>query len=402
MTDSAANTLGESDIIETILAGELVHGEQDQRAMSLFLEQLQEQMRQAGEAADRVAREQAFSLYREGKRFNTLRRQKAGITSFMSYLDSAGVPMTKTCKLLKTHMYEEPQLWKQVTFGFVLGFRKWLLLNNYAIETTNAYLGTVKLYVGLACSAHYIAADELVRIQQVKRVADRDAEQINEKRAKEQGGTRVGKKKAEPTFLTPGHMRLLFAHRPQTAQDWRDLLAVRLLCDMALRPGEAISRTIGDLDLATYTLSVYRKKNRVQQRLPLSRGTIIALTNYLPFLQQAWPVEQQALYPRLALLVRTRRNAELDLQEVRIPDQGPIIAWTTQALYDRIRQIGQRIGIPNLCPYDFRHTWARGVVKAGNDRVKATQFGGWRNDSKMLMRYYGDEEVVESVQLPWE
>lgn len=382
------------DPLEASLAAELPGEAQSQRAVRAQLEMLQQQMS--------LAREQAFADYREGKRANSLRRQKADLACFMRFLDSAGVPMTATCELLETHMYLDPQLWRHVTFGLVLGFRRWQLREGYAIESINAHLGTVKLYAGLACAGGYIEASELVRINQVKRVRERDAEQLNEQREKDHLQTRVGKKKAEPTFLTPEHLRLLFAQRPQSEQGWRDLLAVRLLCDMALRPSEAVSRTIGDLDLERYSLAVYRKKNRVKQHLPLSRGTIIALNNYLPLLSAAWPSEQNHVYPRLALLVRTRRNEQFDLTEVSIPNTGPIIAWTTQALYERIRALGKSIGIPNLCPYDFRHTWARGVVKAGNDPITATKFGGWRTDSRMLMRYYGDEEVVASVQLPWE
>jgi integrase len=99
------------------------------------------------------------------------------------------------------------------------------------------------------------------------------------------------------------------------------------------------------------------------------------------------------------LLVRTRKDGDFEEQEEAAPD-GP--GWTTTSLYRRVRWLGERIGIADLCPYDARHSWARGVVKAGTDIVTATKFGGWKSHSKMLARYYGEQDVVEPVKLPWE
>ena len=264
------------ETIQEILGQDVPHESEDQDRLALYLRALlQAQMRQAAATADEVARAHVFETYREPMRPNTLRRQRADIACFMRFLDEAGVPMTETCEKFGTHMYLEPELWQHVTYGLVLGFRKWQLLEGYTIESVNAHLSTVKIYARLACTARFLPAEELIYINLVRRVRARDAEQIDEQRKR----TRRGAKKAEPTYLEAEHLQHLFTSRPQTEQGWRDLLALRLLYDMALRPSEAITRTIGDLDLARGTIAVYRKKTRLKQHLPLSKGTMVALTN---------------------------------------------------------------------------------------------------------------------------
>ena len=383
---------------DTILTQEIPTEDRDQSEMKVYLVELQEQMELAASAADRYARAHTFTLYREGKRANTLRRQKADIACFMRYLDQAGVPMTITCERLGTHMLEDPQLWQHVTFGLMLGFRKWQLKIGYTVESVNAHLSTVKTYAGLASQAGYIPPNEFMYINLVKRVSQADAEQIDEQRER----TRIGAKNAEPVLLDAEHLQRLFPTRPETEQQWRDLLALRLIYDMVLRPGEAITRTIGDIDLIEGTMHVHRKKTRLRQRLPLSKGTMVALTNYLPILERKYKEQFQEDYPRLALLIRTNRDEELD-DDLKVSQKpGPIVAWTTQAFHTRVRELGRRIGIPNLYPYCARHQWAQSVVKEKNDIVTATKYGGWRSDFKMLSRYYGDEEIISSVRLSWE
>lgn len=381
-----------------LLVQDIPTEEQDQRQMDAYLISLHEQMAQAASAADRLVREQSFALYREGKRPNTLRRQKADVACFMRYLDEAGVPMTPTCTLLDTHMFDEPRLWRHVTFGLILGFRKWQLLKGYTIESINAHLTTVKTYAGLASRAGYIPSAELLYITQVRRIRLADGEQIDEQRPV----TRLGKKQADPVLLDAEHLQMLFPSRPKNSQEWRDLLALRFLYDMALRPSEAIRVTMSDINLVEGTVIVYRKKTRLRQRLPLSKGTLLALTNYVPLVDTLYKERFGDQYPRLALLIRTRKDGELDEQLALSSKNGPIIAWSTQAMHTRVRELGERIGISNLFPYSARHQWAQGVVKDGNDTVTATKFGGWRADSKMLARYYGDEEIVANVHLPWE
>jgi hypothetical protein len=79
-----------------------------------------------------------------------------------------------------------------------------------------------------------------------------------------------------------------------------------------------------------------------------------------------------------------------------------ILGMQTQNVYERVRTIGREIGVESLAAYDGRHQWARGAVKAGVDRTLALKAGGWRAGSRMLERYYGEEELVPLVSLPWE
>lgn len=334
--------LGE-ETVEDILGQDVPNEGEDLKRLALFLQSFQKQMQQTTATDDEVARRQTFVTYHKRKRPNTLRRQRGDIACFVRYLDESGVPITEICEQLETSMYTNPELWKYVTHGLILGFRRWQLLEGYTIESINAHLSTTKFYAGLACSARLLPAEELISINQVQRIRRDEAEQVDEQRVV----TRRGTKKAEPTYLDVDQLQRIFNNQPQSEQGWRDLLALRLLYDMALRPSEAITRTVGDLDLAQETMTIYRQ--RKSQQLPLSKGTMIVLANYLPLLEKKFKTElgelypERDLYPRLALLVRTRRDGNFDeASKLVIPDTGPIIAWTTQAMYERVRLLGEQ------------------------------------------------------------
>jgi len=376
-----------------VLAQDIPTERVDQRAFAAALLVLQQDALQAAaQAADEAARRATFESYREELSANTCRRQRADLACFMRYLDAAGVPMTETCRGLRTHLADDPRLWRAITFALVLGFRKWQLWEQgYAIESVNARLSTVKRYASLACQARTLDADELTRILQVKRIRPSGGVRIDEKRKQASKPTRIGKKKAWPTFLSAEHLRRLFAELPLTDQEWRDLVLLRLLFDMSLRPNEAVALAVGDVDLTGGTLRVIRRKTTTEpQWLPLSAGTWRALGAYIPRLHDG-----AAGAP---LLVRTRRDGAFEEEETAPGGPG----WTTTSLYRRVRLLGERIGITDLCPYDARHSWARGVVKAGTNVVTATKFGGWKSHSRMLARYYGEQDIVEPVKLPWE
>jgi integrase len=368
------------------------------RAYLLMLQQ--EALKQAAQAADVAARRQVFEQYREEKRAQTVRRQRADLLCFQRYLDEAGVPMSAICEQLGVSLFTDPSLWQHITFGLVLGFRKWAIWEKgYTTETVNARLQTIRYYARLSSRAGFLPSEQLIHILSVPRISGATAEQLDEARPIR----RVGGKKAEPTFLGPEHLQRLFATRPQTEQGWRDLVALRLLYDMVLRPGEAVTRATGDVDLNAGTLAVYRRKTRKRQWLTLSRGTLVALHNYLPRLEQKYKQLWGEHYSRLPLLVPTDRDGEFT-DGYAPPEQPkwPLCGISTQSLYRLVRKLGNEIGIPNLCPYDARHEFARGAVKAGNDRVSASKYAGWSADSKMLERYYGHEEVVPAVKLLWE
>jgi integrase len=386
--------LNRTESAADVLAQAIPSERADQQHVAAALLALQQDaLHAAAQAADEAARHATFESYREELSYHTCRRQRADLACFMRYLDEAGVPTSATCTRLETHLADDPRLWRHITFALVLGFRKWQLWEKgYAIESVNARLSTVKRYASLACQARSLDADELTRILQVKRMRPSGGARIDEKRRQADKPTRVGRKKAGPTFLAVEHLRRLFAERPQSAQGWRDLVLLRLLFDMSLRPNEAVALCVGDIDLAAGTLRVIRRKTTTEpQWLPLTAGTWRALGGYIPQLH-----DRSAAAP---LLVRTRKDGDFE-EEVQAAPDGP--GWTTTSLYRRVRMLGERIGIADLCPYDARHSWARGVVKAGTDIVTATKFGGWKSHSKMLARYYGEQDVVEPVKLPWE
>ncbi len=73
-------------------------------------------------------------------------------------------------------------------------------------------------------------------------------------------------------------------------QGWRDLLLLRLLYDLGLRPSEVISLQIADLDLQQQRLHVRRHKTGGEQFLRPTSALLVAATSYLHLRRDRDPV----------------------------------------------------------------------------------------------------------------
>ncbi|AMV31267.1 site-specific tyrosine recombinase XerC [Pirellula sp. SH-Sr6A] len=94
--------------------------------------------------------------------------------------------------------------------------------------------------------------------------------------------------------------------------------------------------------------------------------------------------QQIALSPCLQTLTRilmARRSSFLFVNANGDP-------WSKNAVGLRMRKIRKRLGIPNLMPYNLRHTFATDALLAGQDIATVAALMG-HTSTEMVSRYYG-------------
>ena len=106
----------------------------------------------AGQRADEMVARSTFTRYRERKAPQTLRRHRADLALFITYLHQ--IPGLHTIG----DLYQDPLAWQGMTKGLVEGFVQWQLQIGYAIGSINMRLSTVKLYCKLAQAAGVLGA----------------------------------------------------------------------------------------------------------------------------------------------------------------------------------------------------------------------------------------------------
>lgn len=317
-----------------------------------------------GELANHYARKNTLKDYQDTLSANTLRRQRDDLAVFAEYLKEAGLLIDAD------DLYENEASWSAITFGLVKGFKHWLGQQGYAIGSINVRLSTVRSYCKLACDAGYLSTDELLRIQGTHGYTHKGGKHFDEKRAK-QGPTRIGKKKAEPIFLTKEQAKALRT-QPDTPQGHRDTLLMCLLIDQGLRCGEIAGLKRCNVNVRDGLLIFYRPKVDKEQTHKLRRPTMIALARYL---------ECVDLAPDQPLLVGSRIGGTL---------QG---VMSERAITKRMNYLGKKIGIENLSAHDGRHSWATFAVKGGTN-IKNLQEGGAWSSAAMPLRYLASEDIA--------
>lgn len=313
---------------------------------------------QAGQSANRVAATHTFDDYHARLAPATLRRQREGLVCFARFLAEAGIFLEAEALL------HDPSAWTGVTWGLVQGFARWLLQAGYAVGTVNVRLSTVKRYAQLAAQAGAIPAEELALLTSVKGYGRKQGRNLDAARAV----TRVGAKKAQPTRLSEAAMQAL-KQQPDTPQGRRDALLVCLLVDHGLRVGEVAELTVACLDVAAGRVQFYRRKVDETQIHKLSADTLRAATRYLAL---------DALLPSGSLLRGSRKNGEL------VGQMG------VRAIRERVRLLGEAVGVADLSPHDCRHAWA--TYWAPRVSLKQLQkAGGWASPAMPLHYAHASE-----------
>ena len=312
-----------------------------------------------GQVANEYAARSAFQDYQEKLTANTRRRQKADLALFSRYLAGAGVLLDP--EDLRT----DPFTWEGMTHGLVKGFVRWMLQEGYSIGSVNVRLATIKAYCAVVCEAHVIPESEFGLIKLVRGLRRKEARNIDQQRKI----TRVGDKKASPVSLSRKQVALL-KKQPDTPQGCRDALLMCFLLDLGLRCGELYDIRMSHINLAEGTLVFYREKVDKVQTHELSKDTIIALQRYL-----------EVVKPQGRLLVGSRKGGKL------------IGGMSRQAITDRVRILGEAIGIEGLSAHDCRHYWSTAAIRGGTDIKSLQDAGGWSNPA-MALRYAEDNKIA--------
>ena len=326
-----------------------------------------------GQRANQAAARSAFADYRSRKAPNTLRRQAADLALFAQYLAEIGNGSAPTGDTLATRA----EAWRGVTWGLVEGFVRWMLRQGYAVGSVNVRLSTVKTYAKLAAKAGALDRQELAMIALVTGYPHKEAKRINERRAEAEIPTRVGDKKAEPVTLTASQVKAL-KDQPDTAQGRRDRVIMCLLLDLGLRCGELAGLTVGDVDLQERELRVCRPKVDVEQTHRLINGSFEAVRTWL-----------QTDAPVIGPLLRSSRKGG------ELTGAG----MTERAITERVRYLGERLGIEGLSAHDCRHAWATLAARNGTPIDRLQDAGGWASVA-MPMRYIERARIAnEGVRL---
>jgi len=107
-------------------------------------------MAAAGQAANRVAAKRTFKEYKDRKAANTLKRQQADLRLFADFL--------RLVQLTPGDFYNDPQAWRDITWGLVDTFVGWQVLEGYALGSINVRMATVKTFAQLSVRAGTLGA----------------------------------------------------------------------------------------------------------------------------------------------------------------------------------------------------------------------------------------------------
>jgi integrase len=305
---------------------------------------------------DRSAASQAFGDYQSRKAANTLRRQRADLSLFATYLATVGVEAGD--------LAADPRSWAGVTWGLVASFVQWMLQQGYAVGSVNVRLSTVKTYARLAAKAGILDAEALALIRTVQGYAHGECRRVDEKREAAGVATRLGRKKAMPVSLDPDQARRL-KKQPETPRGRRDALIMALLLDHGLRVGELARLSVGDLDLEAGEVRFYRPKVNKWQTHRLTADTLQAARAYL-----------QRDAPPLGPLLRASRKGRLGF----LAGAG----LSARRIAARVKALGRAIHVDGLSPHDCRHYWATQAARCGTPIDRLQDAGGWSSLSMPL------------------
>lgn len=220
----------------------------------------------------------------------------------------------------------------------------------------------------MAARAGAIDAQELALLRTVAGYGQQEAKRVNERRAT----TRVGHKKAEHVSLTDEQAQALKS-QPDTPQGRRDAVLMCLLLDHGLRVGEVAALAVVNIDLKQGMLtSFYRPKVDKTQNHKLTADTLRTL--------RAW-FDNGHVPPLGPLLRGSRKGGHLT-----------VAGMSTTSISERVRSLGEALGIAGLSAHDCRHYWStRWAGKV--DVFRLQEAGGW-NSLAMPRRYVERAKVA--------
>lgn len=332
----------------------------------------------AAQVANQYAARGAFADYLTRKADNTIRRQAADLARFASYLnqigEQVGYQFGRALAAFAQAVADFPDgpdpdaaAWSGITWGLVEGYRNWMVQQGDAVGSINVRLSTIKTYARLATKAGALTPEDHALIRTVTGYSHKEARRVNARRER----TRRGEKKAEAVHISTEQAKAL-KDQPDTPQGQRDALLMCLLLDHGLRVGEVAHLKVSDFDLRSGEVHFYRPKVDKEQTHKLSADTLRAA--YAWFYSGHAPSEGP-------ILRGSRKGGELT-------EAG----MTERAMTDRVRVLGEQVGLRGLSAHDCRHYWA--TYWAGKvDVLRLQEAGGW-NSLAMPRRYVEESKIA--------
>jgi integrase/recombinase XerD len=139
----------------------------------------------------------------------------------------------------------------------------------------------------------------------------------------------------------------------------RDALLMGLFIEHAFRVSEVAGLDVEDFDLEQGLATIYREKTDETQTHRLKKHTLLAASRYL--------AETGATTGPLFLGYQGRRI-------------------TRYGLYDRVRVLGQQVGLPTLSPHDLRHYWTYDALGNATPVDRVQSGGNWKSPT-MVLKY---------------
>jgi integrase len=324
---------------------------------------------QAASAADRAAQQNRFQEYQKITAIRTKRSQKRDLASFAAYLASiTGIISLPS----KEDLYDQPDAWRDITFGLVEGYRAWLLQLGYAIGSVNRLLATVKQYAKLAYQAGVLTTETYQQIRLIAGYSVKHGKHVDEERIEQQQPTRKSTKKAQPPPM-PDELVARMKLQPDTLTGWRDRFLVCLLTDHGLRIGEIAALTFEQFDIIERTFQFYREKVDLEQIHEMTPDTYHALISYQ---QRGGPHTGS---PWLTIPKGGKPNGKF---------------MSLRALQKRVTFLAMKTGLV-LSPHDLRHYWATSAIRAGTDIKSLQDAGGWATPT-MPLRYAESQKIANA------
>lgn len=348
----------------------------------------------AGQVANMYAAANAFAGYTERKSQNTLDAQRSDLDTFAEYLCEAtsGAHCPPAAELQK-----DAETWRGTTHGLVAGFVRWMLGKGYSIASCNRKLSTVRVYAGLAAQAKVIDSTESTLIRGVKGYGGTEGRRQDKQRAEAGMATRNGHKKAQHVSLTADQVKALKT-QPDTPQGRRDALIMCLLLDHGLRVGELAGLPVRGMVLTNdgvKDVGIFLSRD---DRNVVTGGKFVF---YRPKVDKV----------QTHTLTNGALTAVARWMDTDAPQEGPLLrgsrkgghltaaGMSERAITERVRELGEAIGIEGLSAHDCRHSWATRAVDAGTDAFALRDAGGW-NSLAMPSRYVESATVAnERVKL---
>lgn len=342
----------------------------------------------AGVAADRAYRPRVFADYQLKKSEATRQAQQNDLKLFSRYLASCGLQRTAEA------LYSDPHAWSGMNYALLEGFRAWLYYeqpkqrdgkhHGFTIRSVKRRLSTVRTYSQLAYKSGVLNMEDYQRIQLVGTDSHGDGVNIDEHR-RDMNITPhlVERKNARTVVRRPQASRLkktTTRHESARVHDQllqeRDELLMCLLIEHGLRVSEIVHLNASSINLDEKTIVVKRSKNYSQGTLHLMPGTCAAAARYLSLLEDY-------------------RLTRVPLDEDEHLDSPLFYGYEGQritrfGIYDRVRELGTKVGIKNLSPHVLRNYWVQDAFRQKDNSLDMIQqYGGWK--SAIMPLYYAQQ-----------